>query len=158
MALAALIERRNAMTEGVNIEKVIQKVAEEAAQTEGAAKPAEPVAEDVNRFEAAMQGETGQQGVSAAGGPVEVQQAQKVEGPKNLGDAILEGMERVKESHTGQVDKINQLLEKSGAEPMSVQDAMRLQFELMQLNLQQEVTTKAADKTSQGVQTLFKNQ
>ena len=42
--------------------------------------------------------------------------------------------------------------------PLSVQDTMRLQYELMQLNMQQELTTKVADKTTQGVQTLFKNQ
>ncbi|NJD20692.1 MAG: EscI/YscI/HrpB family type III secretion system inner rod protein [Gemmatimonadetes bacterium] len=39
-----------------------------------------------------------------------------------------------------------------------IQDLMRLQFELMQLNLQIELTPKTADKSSQGVQTLFKNQ
>jgi type III secretion system YscI/HrpB-like protein len=146
------------MTEGVNIEKVIQKVAEEAAETEGPAKPEAPAAEDVSQFEAAMQGETGRQAVSGADAPPEVTRASKVEEPQSLGDAILQGMEKAKEGHTDQVDRINALLDKSGDAPMTVQDAMKLQFELMQLNLQQEVTTKTADKTSQGVQTLFKNQ
>jgi hypothetical protein len=66
------------MTEGVNIEKVIQKVAEEAAETEGPAKPEAPAAEDVSQFEAAMQGETGRQAVSGADAPPEVTRASKV--------------------------------------------------------------------------------
>jgi type III secretion system YscI/HrpB-like protein len=35
---------------------------------------------------------------------------------------------------------------------------MKLQYDLMQMNLEQELTSKTADKTTQGVQTLFKNQ
>ena len=41
---------------------------------------------------------------------------------------------------------------------MSMEEMMQLQFDLMQMNLEQELTGKIADKTSQGVQTLFKNQ
>ncbi|MBI9078778.1 MAG: type III secretion system inner rod subunit SctI [Pseudodesulfovibrio sp.] len=52
----------------------------------------------------------------------------------------------------------NELLSKNGDGAMSNQDVMRLQYEMAQLNLQTEMTTKVTDKSSQSVQTLFKNQ
>lgn len=146
------------MTDGINIGEAIQKIAEQAAENQAPQKPEAPQGDDVSRFESAMNSGGDPQLVTEAGSPGD---ANKVSGPgesQDLGDAILNGMEKAKESHTTKVDSINRLLEKSGAEPLSVQDTMKLQFELMQLNLQQEVTTKTADKSSQGVQTLFKNQ
>ena len=53
---------------------------------------------------------------------------------------------------------INQILSKKRDESMSVQDTMRLQLELHQLNLQTEMTTKAGGNEGQGIQELFKNQ
>lgn len=87
-------------------------------------------------------------GISAAGNSA----------PKHMGDNIFEQMEALSGSAAEKEQHINELLSKNGDAPMSTQDAMRLQYELMQLNLQTEMTTKVADKSSQGVQTLFKNQ
>ena len=72
-----------------------------------------------------------------------------------LGDSILQNMEKSRESHETRTKEIEKNLQ---SETLSTQDTMRLQHELMQLNLQTEMTTKAGDKSSQGVQTLFKNQ
>jgi len=72
-----------------------------------------------------------------------------------LGNSTLQGMEKLKESREAREKKIGQLLQ---SETLSTEEAIRLQYELMQLNLQTDVTTKTTDKSSQGVQTLFKNQ
>ena len=76
----------------------------------------------------------------------------------NLGEAILSGMERIREGRDHRLHNVNVLLEQTNPTAMNFKDVIGLQFELMQLNLHQEVTTKTADKTSQGVQTLFRNQ
>ena len=46
----------------------------------------------------------------------------------------------------------------TGGKELSMQQALGIQYELMQVGLQQELTAKLADKTSSGVQTLFRNQ
>lgn len=64
--------------------------------------------------------------------------------------AILQTMQTVKGSAAEKEQMINELLAGNGDQPMSTQDAMRLQYQWMQLNLQTETTMKASDK--------FKNQ
>lgn len=146
------------MTDGGTIQQVVQKVTEEAAQKETAAKPEAPDARDVAQFENAMNAQPEGTAVSGQEAVPEVKQAPDADEPKGLGDAILEGMEKVKETRDGQIEKIEKIIDKEDGEPMTMQDALRLQYELMQLNLQQDVTTKAADKSTQGVQSLLKNQ
>jgi hypothetical protein len=146
------------MTDGGIIQQVVQKVTEEAAQQETAAKPGAPDAGDVAQFESAMNAQPDGPAVSGQEAVTEVKQGPEVDEPKGLGDAILEGMEKVKESRDGKVENIEKIIDKQDGEPMSVQDALKLQYELMQLNLQQDMTTKAADKSTQGVQSLLKNQ
>jgi type III secretion system YscI/HrpB-like protein len=137
----------------------IQKVTEQAAASE--AMPTEKVADasDVSRFEEAMQ--------SAQADATETvnasQSSQPVDGPPqvddpSLGDAILDGIERMKLERDQSVERINDRLASADGQPLSIEDTMKLQFELMQLNIQQDLTTKVADKSSQGVQQLFKNQ
>lgn len=146
------------MTDGGTIQQVVQKVTEEAAQQETATQPAAPDAGDVARFENAMNAQPDGTAVSGQEAVTEVKQAPETDQPKGLGDAILEGMEKVKETRDGQVEKIEKIIDKADGETMTMQDALKLQYELMQLNLQQDVTTKAADKSTQGVQSLLKNQ
>lgn len=146
------------MTDPVNTQKVVQQVAEQAAQTQDTAKPKAAEDGDVARFEQAM---SDQPDPGTTGGPETVAETKPVfksDVPESLGDSILQGVEKLKESHDDQVQKIKEIVDKSQNEPMSLQDAMKLQFELMQLNLQQEATAKTADKSSQGIQTLFKPQ
>lgn len=76
----------------------------------------------------------------------------------SLGDAIIRSMQGLQNSHEAQVGKVNELVSVKDDEAFTFQTGMELQFEIMQLNLQQDVTTKVADKSSQSVQTLFKNQ
>lgn len=75
-----------------------------------------------------------------------------------LGDAILDGIEKMKSSHDERAARIEQQLTETKDHDLSVQECVKLQFEVMQMGLEQELTGKIADKSSQGVQTLFKNQ
>ena len=142
-----------------------------AAKTTGEAATAgpsmHPDQNDIERFEALISrpSEThagrhvAVDGTTAIQPPAESAAVQPVtNGLENLGEVILQGMDRLRTTRDNHVEKVNALLESTGEKPMTFHDGIRLQFELMQLGLQQEVTTKAVDKTSQGVQTLFRNQ
>jgi type III secretion system YscI/HrpB-like protein len=146
------------MTEDAALQQGIQKAVEQAGRTDATQKAREPSAEDISRFEDALNGPAGQQAVSSQPPPSKVEQNTRIEEPHTLGEAILRGLETAKESHDEQTCRVQELLDKTDGRAMSMQDVLRLQYELMQLSLQQEITTKATDKTSQGVQTLFKNQ
>ena len=132
------------------------KIAEEAITQQGTGTETNaPKEEDVSRFDEAMKSPEQQTGPETveAGGVSSLSSA-----PESLGDQILEGMKQLGDSREAKLERVNELVTGSGDEPMSVQDAMKLQFELMKLNQEQEVATKVADKSGQGVQTLLRNQ
>ena len=146
------------------VSNAIQKASEQALEQTGkdtAAKGAEANAQDVTKFEQAMQPRTDAQPPPTAVGPttqVEAIVAPTAPTHTTLGENILDGIGRMGENYQAQVDKVQTQLENTADTTMSVQDAVKLQFDLMQLNLQQDLASKVSDKTSQGVQTLFKNQ
>jgi type III secretion system YscI/HrpB-like protein len=109
-----------------------------------------PAAEDVARFESLLAPRA-----EAAPPPVA---APPVERGPGLGDLVLAGIDRMSAGYQQRVDAVNATIASGGADGLSSQDIMRLQFELTQMTLMQDLTAKVADKTSQGVQTLFKNQ
>lgn len=100
--------------------------------------------------------------------PVQVQQTQVVTDPQaidgkvvesqSLGDALISGIENIKSTYDVRADRVQSRLKVLAENPLSVQEAMSVHFELVQLNLHQELTSKMADKVSNGVQTLFRNQ
>ncbi len=116
-------------------------------------KPAaEPPAEDIAKFESLID-PTNKSGAATV--PPGVTPPSERGG---LGNVILDGIEKMSTAYHSRVDAVNGTIAGVGEGGMTVQDTMKLQFELMQLNMQQDVTAKIADKTSQGIQTLFKNQ
>ncbi len=145
------------------ISQVAQQAADQAAQQGASQSQGQVDAKDQAKFDEAMNQAPEQAEQST---PQNVDQAQHVNQadcdnsapPPTLGDAILDGLEQMKHSHDTRAASIEEQFAASGAEPMSVQDCMKLQFEVMQLSLEQDMTGKIADKTSQGVQTLFRNQ
>ncbi|WP_461833088.1 EscI/YscI/HrpB family type III secretion system inner rod protein [Desulfothermus sp.] len=144
------------MSEGV--QQIGQKIAEQfQRETSELNAKIDHVDEDVvSQFEQAMNENkvnTKEEG-SVSGN---IQETQNIE-QEGLGDQILKGIEKLKQSHEQQIEKVNQLVENSDDQPMSVQEALRLQFELMQLSQEQELVSKGADKSSQAVQTMFRNQ
>jgi type III secretion system YscI/HrpB-like protein len=89
--------------------------------------------------------------------PPALQQAAPIEN-RSMGDVILEGLSRFKSDYDVRADRVASSLEAMNEKPLDMQQAMKLQYEIMQMTLEQDLTSKIADKTSQGVQTLFRNQ
>ena len=142
------------------INKAAEQLADKAAQ-QGAAQPAEQAVDAVDqaRFEAALGNTTsGADSITVDAATMDgvVDGAHAAE--RTMGDAVLEGMQKMKASYDQHVDKIEQTLIDTDGQELTVQETMRIQMEVMQMGLQQDLTAKVADKTSQGVQTLFKNQ
>lgn len=141
------------------IQSAVQTVGAGVSATPDTALPSGlPNADVVQRFENAMQSNGGATNPGMAVDiPNEVVYIQPAQSTPTLGDAILNSLDQAKGSYDAKVDQLNKTLETVG-DNMSMQDMMRLQFDLMQVGLQQDLTAKVADKVSQGVQTMFKNQ
>ena len=113
--------------------------AQTAGQTAAAAGPsAPPSASAVAKFEAAM----------APDAPTEIPFASQVSAAWQSAQANNQGM----------LHRIRALAELQGSHSLSAAEMVELQYEVMNLSFQQEVVTKVADKTSNAVQTLIKNQ
>ena len=112
--------------------------------------------EDQLRFEQAMQSE----GVEKVPEEAVEQSAQTTAAgqPETMGDTILKGLQDLKVNHDVKMESIQNQLQIAGTEDLSFKDAMRLQMDVMQLTMQEDLATKVADKASQGVQQMFKNQ
>lgn len=144
--------------------KVTEKFVEQSLQQGAGGGPGAASTADQLRFEQALNQPAEGQGVDPAQGVEQAGQAQdpsavgQVGGAEpTLGDTILNGIEKLKSSHDVRLERIEQTISESGGE-MTIDQMMKLQFEVMQLGIEQDLTTKVADKTSQGVQTLFRNQ
>ena len=61
-------------------------------------------------------------------------------------------------NNQGMLHRIRALSELQGQHSLSAAELVELQYEVMNLSFQQEVVTKIADKASNAVQTLIKNQ
>jgi len=79
-------------------------------------------------------------------------------GSRSLGDALVDGIIQVKNDYDGRFAKINASMAATNGVEISMQQALQIQYELMQVGLSQELTAKMADKVSSGTQTLFRNQ
>jgi type III secretion system YscI/HrpB-like protein len=148
------------------LQRATQQIAEQSVQqgaSQGAGQSA-PSAADQSKFDAAMNG--GQAGgvqPTQAMDQVNAAQSAQVNAvsssePRSLGDAILNGLDQIRATHDMRMENIQEKLTSPDGGELTVQDAMALQFEVMQLGVEHDLTTKVADKTSQGVQTLFHNQ
>ncbi len=146
--------------------KITEHVAEQSLHQGAAGAPAEVDHADQMQFEQALNGS--QDGATQGVQPTETSfQATQVgetqaagtqaAGNPSLGDSILNGIEKLKTNYDVRADRIEQTLINSGGE-MSMEQMMKLQFEVMQMGIEQDITTKMADKTSSGVQTMFRNQ
>jgi len=137
---------------------MIQPV-EPVSMSVGSANPAGSVerrivtVQDLARFENAMMNPAGD--VQA----LEVRSPEAVAPHQSIGKVLLDMVQEVRESQAGHMDHIQSAVgAPEEGKPMEMRDLFNLQFELMQLTLQQDLTAKVADRLSQGVQTLFRNQ
>jgi len=116
-----------------------------------------PAAEDVTRFENLL-GPGKAEPLTGSEAPLNAPVVEAAQKSGGLGDAILGGIDKMSASYQQKVDAVNTTISSGGAEGMTSADIMQLQFELAQMSMMQDLTAKVADKTSQGIQTLFKNQ
>ena len=113
--------------------------AQTAAQAAGPSAP--PSASAVSKFQAAMAADA-PQGVS------EIPFASQVSAAWRSAQANNQGM----------LHRIRALTDLRGRHAVSAPEMLELQYEVMNLSFQQDVVTKIADKASNAVQTLIKNQ
>ena len=95
----------------------------------------------VSRFEAAM-------GVD---GPREVD-------PIPFASEASAAWRSAEANNQGILHRIHALTQMSASSSLSAPELVELQYEVMNLSFQQEVVTKVADKSSNAIQTLIKNQ
>lgn len=115
----------------------------DANQVAGPAAVANPAA--VERFQAAMAID----GVSAV---------DKVADPIPFASQMSGLWQSAQVNNQGILHRIRALSELSTQGGLSAPEMLELQYEVMNLSFQQEVVTKVADKASNAVQTLIKNQ
>jgi type III secretion system YscI/HrpB-like protein len=75
-----------------------------------------------------------------------------------LGDEILRSVEQAHGAYEQNLSQINQDVGKSSADPMPIGRLMQLQFDVIKFGINQDLTTKIADKASQGIETVLKDQ
>ena len=132
------------MTEAMIVEAVrAAGTATNQVQVPAAAAPvADPSA--VTRFEAAM-GAGGVQPVSSAD-------------PIPFASEASAAWRSAQANNQGILHRIRALSGMRGRNNVAAQEMLELQYEVMNLSFQQEVVTKVADKSSNAIQTLVKNQ
>ena len=73
----------------------------------------------------------------------------------NIGDKVLDGLEKIKNVHEAEVESINVSL---ASPDLDVQSLMGLQMKLSRLSLQQDLIAKTASKSTQNLDSLLKTQ
>jgi hypothetical protein len=84
-------------------------------------------------------------------------EANQPTGKTTLGDQILSNIQNVNQDYQNQVKAINSATEASDV-GMNPGDLLKMEYEVSEMSVEQEVTSKIGDSASQGVQQLFKNQ
>jgi type III secretion system YscI/HrpB-like protein len=146
--------------------KAIQQAVNQSATQSGAGaaakSPAEASAEAVARLEDAL-GAPGQQqppvgelDVRDATSGVDVAGNAPAASGSSLGDRILGGLGRLGEESRAALDQVKAAVGPKGE--VSPADLLRAQSALMQVSIQQDVTSKVAGKATQTLDTLLKNQ
>lgn len=84
-------------------------------------------------------------------------EANQPTGQPTLGDQILSNIQNVDQDYQNQVKAIDSATEASDV-GMNPGDLLKMEYEVSQMTVEQQVTSKIGDSASQGVQQLFKNQ
>ena len=133
------------MTEAMIVEAVRAAQASTAADqvaTNATPQVADPAA--VERFQAAM-------GVNGVDSPQAVD-------PIPFASEASAAWRSAQENNQGILHRIRALSQLGRMHGPSMSEMVELQYEVMNLSFQQEVVTKVADKSSNAIQTLVKNQ
>lgn len=123
--------------------------AQSAAIPGGASSLSEPPSPSaVAKFEAAM----------AAAGPSAVSRSADSSVAVPFASQVSAAWRSAQANNQGLLHRIRALSEMQGTHSLSASELVELQYDVMNLSFQQEVVTKIADKSSNAVQTLIKNQ
>jgi len=78
----------------------------------------------------------------------------------SLGDAILDGLQKTSQNYQSIRTQLTQQIQTIAQKPESLTSltGLELQTKLITLNMHLDIASKVANKISQGIQTLFKNQ
>ena len=137
------------------IEAIRASQSSTAAQTDAVSRTADvPAAASpaaVSKFEAAMAANA-----PSAVGHLEQVGASPAEIP--FVSQVSAAWRSAQANNQGMLHRIKALSELSAQHSLSAPEMLELQYEVMNLSFQQEVVTKIADKSSNAVQTLIKNQ
>lgn len=77
---------------------------------------------------------------------------------QTIGDAVLVGLQKMGREYQTSMEQMRVHLMEHNDGPMNIQNMMQLQMDLLNVSLRQDLTAKVADRMSQGIQTLFRNQ
>ena len=109
---------------------------------------AAPSATAVSKFEAAM----------AANAPSAVSRSADSSAAIPFASQVSAAWRSAQANNQGMLHRIKALTEISAQHSLSAPELLELQYEVVNLSFQQDVVTKVADKASNAVQTLIKNQ
>ena len=147
-------------------QKMVEEMAQQALQNQEQAlnpNPANP--SDADTFDKAIG--------TISGGPLESYGAARdpsmtgvrtATAPDSvtLGDSILESIQQSGAAYREKViafrEDITLMAEGGGGDMLALPKLMKLQFDLTEFGLHQQVASKIAGKVSSGIQTIFKNQ
>jgi hypothetical protein len=148
------------MTDVSGIQQSIQKVAEQALQDKaksGGLDQGAASTEDVQKLQAALNQPPQEAQQANAGQQVEgVEDVNKVSAPAEAtntpGARLLDHLNHISTSRQGMMENVDRMI--SNPSGMSTADAMKFQFDMMQLNFQTEIVTKGASETAQKIDQL----
>lgn len=135
----------------------------QSAMTAGpAASKPEASADAVARFAQSMEPPAAETVPQPLNGEPATAQAVPEIGPatdSSAGDSILRSIDRMSKGFDSTVDQISKAVSavKPG-EPMNAAELLKLQFQLTQVTVQQDVTGKVVGKATQSLDTFLKNQ
>ena len=79
--------------------------------------------------------------------------------PANLDVALMNGIEKVNREHDAMVSSLEKAIDvATSKDSMSISSLLRVQVELANVSFHEQLTVKVADKSSEGIKTLFRNQ
>ena len=115
--------------------------------------PAAPARGDVERFDVLLQRAPGTEAFPAAELALDTGVA-----TQTMGEAIISGLQKMGQQYQAGWEQMQTHLDRFGDQPINIAGMMQVQVDLMMVTMQQDLTAKIADRTSQGLQTLFRNQ
>jgi hypothetical protein len=147
------------MVEGIKAQQLIEKASKTSEGVERAAsQPLQAGEDDLARLDQAL----GDEAPPVDGASMDASQVQGTappEEPQSMGDLILDSLDRLRTTHNERMEGVKRSLQTiAEREELSPMEALRVQAQLFEANLQVETAAKVVDKADQGVSTLLRSQ